>query len=117
MIAARLEDAIERFDRMLGECEDASRSSCVDGAWAVIVLDADWPLWYLVPMRPRARGCDALAAATAALDGFNLGGRQVDYGPPGEEAASRSGARLALVDTLRPLPSELRAAATATCGR
>lgn len=80
------------------------------------MTDAEWPLTYLVRMRPRARGCDALWLALAALDGFNLAGRQVDYGPPGETAQSKSAAHLALVGTLRPLPDELRSAATAPCG-
>jgi hypothetical protein len=114
-IAARLDRAIDRFDRTVSSCTGADRGACVDRAWAVIVTDAEWPLYYLVRMRPRARGCDALAAAMAELDGFNLAGRQIDYGPPGEADTSRSGARIALVDTLRPLPDELRTAAAAAC--
>lgn len=115
-IAARLEDAIARFDRRVAGC-GGSHSACIDEAWRVIVIDAEWPLHYLVPMRPRARGCAALAAATAQLDGFNLGGRQMDYGPPGEAGPSQSSARLALVDALRPLPEELREAAASSCSR
>lgn len=115
-IASRLDRAIDRFDRSVSSCTGANRGACIDRAWAVIVTDAEWPLYYLVRMRPRARSCDALAEAMAELDGFNLAGRQVDYGPPGETGESKSSARLALVDTLRPLPEELRSAAAARCG-
>jgi hypothetical protein len=114
-IASRLERAIERFDRMVVHCDGNSRRACIDRAWAVIVVEAEWPLYYLVRMTPNARGCGDLALATAHLDGFNLAGRQLDYGPPGEDSAARSNDLLALVDTLRPVPDEFRAAAADEC--
>lgn len=51
--------------------------------------------------------------AAQGIYGFNLAARQVDYGDPGDYATpTRRLDYLALVDGLRPVPEELRAAAS-----
>lgn len=115
-VAARVERGLAIFDRRTRSCTGGNRARCIDTAWQGIVGDVLGSEWDLTAFRDLPRGCASLDAAIDAILGFNLGARQIDYGPPGEvDAASRLGERLALVDTLRPIPSELRASATAPC--
>jgi hypothetical protein len=115
-IAASVERAIMLFDRSVRACPDATWEGCVDRAWAVLVVDLDWPPYYLRRFAARTRGCEPLAVAVQGVNGFNLGARQVDYGDPGEYATpTRRRDYLALVDGLRPAPDELRTAAASGC--
>jgi hypothetical protein len=115
-IAGSVERAIALFDRSVPACPKATRGGCVDRAWAVLVVDLDWPPYYLRRFAARTRGCQPLAVAVQGVNGFNLAARQVDYGDPGDYATpTRRHDYLALVDGLRPVPDELRAAAASHC--
>ena len=115
-IAASIGAAIDLFDRSVRGCPDAMWEACVDRAWAVLVIDLDWPPYYLRRLDARTRGCESLAVGVKGVNSFNLAARQLDYGDPAEvgTAIGRRD-RLALVDGLRPTPSELRAAAASGC--
>ena len=115
-IAASIGAAIDLFDRSVRGCPDATWEACVDRAWAVLVIDLDWPPYYLRRFDARTRGCETLALAVKGVSSFNLAARQLNYGDPAEvgTAIGRRD-RLALVDALRPTPSELRAAADSGC--
>ena len=116
MISESIDDAIVQFDKTVRDCEPAGWASCVDAAWAVIVADLDWPPYYLQRLGTRSRECESLAYAARGVYGFNLGARQLDYGDPAEMGtATLRRDRLALVDTLRPVPSELRTAVASAC--
>jgi hypothetical protein len=115
-IAGSVERAIALFDRSVHACPKATRGSCVDRAWAVLVVDLDWPPYYLRRFAARTRGCQPLAVAVQGVNSFNLGARQVDYGDPGDYATpTRRRDYLALVDGLRAVPDELCAAAASHC--
>ena len=112
MIATSVGAAIDLFDATVLACPDAGWEACVDRAWSVLYVDMDWPPYYLRRFDARTRGCETLALAVKGVSSFNLAARQLDYGDPAEvgTAIGRRD-RLALVDALRPTPSELRAAA------
>ena len=115
-IAGSVERAITLFDRSVDACPKATRGGCVDRAWSVLVVDLDWPPYYLRRFAARTRGCERLAVAVQGVNAFNLGARQVDYGDPGDYSTPfRRRDYLALVDGLRPVPDELRAAAASRC--
>lgn len=115
-IAGSVERAIGLFDTSVRACPKATRAGCVDRAWAVLVGDLDWPPYYLRRFGARTRGCQLLAVAVQGVNAFNLGARQIDYGEPGDYATPNRGRDyLALVDGLRPVPDELRAAAASHC--
>jgi hypothetical protein len=112
-IAGSVERAVALFDTSVRACPKATRGGCVDRAWAVLVVDLDWPPYYLRRFAARTRGCQLLAVAVQGVNSFNLAARQVDYGDPGEYATpTRRRGYLVLVDGLRPVPDELRAAAS-----
>lgn len=112
-IAGSVEHAIALFDRSVPDCPEAIREGCADRAWAILVGDLDWPPYYLRHFAARTRGCELLAVAVQGIYGFNLGARQVDYGDPSDYATpTRRFDYRALVDGLRPVPDELRAAAS-----
>ena len=114
MISESIGDAIVHFDKTVRDCEPASWASCVDAAWAGIVADLDWPPYFLQRLGTRGRECESLAYAAKGVYSFNLGARQLDYGNPAEiGTATLRRDRISLVDTLRPVPSELRTAASA----
>jgi hypothetical protein len=115
-LAGSIERAITLFDKSVHACPKATRGACVDRAWSVLVVDLDWPPYYLRRFAARTRGCDLLAVAVQGVNGFNLGARQVDFGDPGDYATpARRRDFLALVDGLRPVPDALRAAAASRC--
>ncbi len=112
-IAGSVERAIALFDRSVPDCPKAILEGCADRAWAVLVGDLDWPPYYLRRFAARTRGCELLAVAVQGIYGFNLAARQIDYGDPGDYATpTRRLDYRALVDGLRPVPDELRAAAS-----
>ena len=114
MIAGSVDSAIARFDTTVRGCD--GWASCVDGAWAVIVADMDWPPYYFQRLGTRGRECEPLAYAAKGVYSLNLAARQLDYGDPAEVGTPTTRRdRLALVDVLRPVPSELRAAAASAC--
>ncbi len=92
MIAASVDSAIDRFDTTVRGCPDGW-AACVDRAWAVIVVDMDWPPYYLRRFDARTRGCEPLALAVKGVDSFNLAARQLDYGDPAEVRNARSAPR------------------------
>jgi hypothetical protein len=113
MIARSVDDAIDRFSATVRACPRRGWEPCVHRAWAVIVNDLDWPPYYLRLLGARTRGCESLAFAVDGVNGFNLAARQLDYGDPAEYGTpTRGGEYIALVDGLRPLPTDLRAAAS-----
>lgn len=116
-VATRIERGIVIFEHRTRSCAERERPRCIETAWQGIVGDVLGSEWDLTAFRDLQNRCPSLDAAIEAILGFNLGARQIDYGPPGEvDAASRQSERLALVDMLRPIPSELRASETAACG-
>ena len=56
----------------------------MDRAWAVLIVDLDWPPYYLRRFDARTRGCEPLAYAVKGVNGFNLAARQIDFGDPAE---------------------------------
>jgi hypothetical protein len=115
-IAGSIERAITLFDRSVHACPRATRGGCVDRAWSVLVVDLDWPPYYLRRFAARTRGCEPLAVAVQGVNSFNLAARQVDYGDPRDYGTpTRRRTYLALIDGLRPVPDELRAAAASRC--
>lgn len=112
-IAGSVERAIALFDSSVPDCRKSTREGCADRAWAILVGDLDWPPYYLRRFAARTRGCKLLGVAVQGVYGFNLAARQVDYGDAGDYAApSRHLDYRALVDGLRPVPDDLRAAAS-----
>jgi hypothetical protein len=115
-IAGSIERAIALFDDSVRTCARATRGGCVDRAWSVLVVDLDWPPYYLRRFNSSTRGCELLAVAVQGVMSFVLGARQVDYGDPGDYATPALRREyLALVDGLRPVPDDLRAAAISRC--
>jgi hypothetical protein len=115
-IATSVGAAIDLFDATVVACPNAGRDGCFDRAWSVLYWNMDWPPYYLRRFGARTRGCDALAVAVKGVSSFNLAARQLDYGDPAEVGtATGRRDRLALVDMLRPSPSELRTAADSAC--
>jgi hypothetical protein len=115
-IATSVGNAIDLFDATVLACPDAGWEGCVDRAWSVLYWDMDWPPYYLRLLGARTRGCESLAIAVKGVSSFTLAARQLEYGDPAEvgTAIGRRD-RLALVDALRPTPSELRSAAASAC--
>jgi hypothetical protein len=116
MIATHVGNAIHLIDATVAACPDAGWEGCVDRAWSVLYSDMDWPPYYLRQLGARTRGCGSLATAVKGVSSFTLSARQLEYGDPAEvgTAIGRRD-RLALVDALRPTPSELRSAAASGC--
>jgi hypothetical protein len=112
-IATSIDRAVDQFDATIRACNHWA--SCVDAAWAIVVADLDWPPYYLQRIGARGRGCEPLGYAATGIYGFNLGVRQLDYAAPAEDGMSTRSDYLALVDGLRPVPSELRSAAASGC--
>ncbi len=76
----------------------------------------DWPPYYFQRLGTRGRECEPLAYAAKGVYSFNLAAKQLDYGDPAEVGTPTTRRdRLALVDSLRPVPSELRTAAASAC--
>ena len=116
MIARSVDNAVDLFDKTLRSCPKLTQEACMDRAWAVIVGDLDWPPYYLRRLDARTRGCEPLAYAVKGVNSFNLAARQIDFGDPAEYGTpTRRRDYLALVDGLRPVPHELRAAAASHC--
>jgi hypothetical protein len=123
MLASSIREAVGRYDSSTANCGAASWASCVDAAWAILVGDLDWPPYYLRLLGDRrnlqvvgVRGdCEPLADGIKAVYSFNLGARQLDYADPDVDASQRRSGYPSLVDGLRPVPSELLAAATSGC--
>jgi hypothetical protein len=115
-IATSVGNAIDLFDATVMACPDAAWEGCVDRAWSVLYSDMDGPPYYLRQLGARTRGCESLAIAVKGVSSFTLAARQLEYGDPAEvgTAIGRRD-RLAVVDALRPTPSELRSAAASGC--
>jgi len=109
-------NAIDLFDATVMACPDAGWEGCVDRAWSVLYVDMDSPPYYLRQLGARTRGCELLAIAVKGVSSFTLAARQLEYGDPADvgTAIGRRD-RLAVVDALRPTPSELRSAAASLC--
>jgi hypothetical protein len=113
MIAGSVDRAIDLFDNTVRSCPKRTREACVERAWAVVVVDLDWPPYYLRRYDARRRGCESLAFAVRGVNGFVLAARQLDYGDPADYGTpARRLDYLAAVDGLRPVPADLRTAAT-----
>ena len=113
MIAGSVDRAIDLFDKTVRSCPKRTREACIDRAWAVIVVDLDWPPYYLRRYDARLRGCESLAFAVRGVNGFVLAARQVDYGDPADYGTkTRRLDYLAAVDGLRHVPTDLRAGAS-----
>ena len=114
-IATSVANAIDLFDATVMACPDAGWEGCVDRAWSVLYWDND-PAYYLRQLGARTRGCESLALAVKGVSSFDVAARQLEYGDPAEVGtAMERRDRLALVDALRPTPSELRSAAASAC--
>ena len=93
--------------------EAHSRSLHLDRAWAVIVVDLDWPPYYLRRLDARTRGCEPLAYAVKGGNGFNLAARQIDFGDLAEYGTpTRRRDYLAPADGWWPVPTDMRDAAS-----
>jgi hypothetical protein len=115
-IATTIDQVVDQFDATVRECDPGTRASCLDRAWAAIVAVLDWPPYYLHRIGARGRDCDPLGYAATGIYGFNLGVAQLDYAAPTDDGMSaRRSDYLALVDGLRSVPSDLRAAAASGC--
>ena len=118
-IAKGIDDAIELFDMTYRDCPPATWSSCVDRAWKILHATTTLPQYQYYGeyhFDARTRGCEPLAVAVNSANSFVLGAQQVLYGDPAEVGTSNQrSSYLALVDGLRPVPSELREAATSGC--
>ena len=115
-IARSIESATDHFDKTYRACPPATWAACLDRAWEVLYWSTDWPPYYLRHFDTRTRGCPELVVAVDGVNSFVLGGRQVIFGDPAEYGTSiQRSSYLALVDGLRPVPSELREAAASGC--
>jgi hypothetical protein len=117
MLARSIGDAIDRYDANanLSTCKAARWAACLDNAWKGIVTDLDWPPYYLRLFDTHTRQCKPLSDAVNGVYGFNNGARQLDYSDPDVDASLQRSGHPALVDGLRPVPSELLDAAAGGC--
>lgn len=117
MLARSVGDAIDRYDANanLNTCEAARWATCLDNAWRGIVTDLDWPPYYLRLFDTHTRQCEPLSNAVNGVYGFNIGAKQLDYSDPDVDASLQRSGHPALVDGLRPVPSELLDAAAGGC--
>jgi hypothetical protein len=111
-IATSIDNVADEFDGTVRAC--SHQPSCVDAAFALVVADLDWPPYYLQRIGARQRDCEPLTSAATGIYGFNLGVRQLDYAAMADDA-TRQRDQLALVDSLRPVPYDLRSAAASGC--
>ncbi len=112
---ARSSSAVGRYDATMNTCGSARWASCLDNAWRGIVTDLDWPPYYLRRFDTQSRRCEPLSNAANGIYGFNNGARQLDYSDPDIDTSFRRTSYLALVDGLRPVPSELLDAVASGC--
>jgi hypothetical protein len=115
MLARSIGKAVHRYDTTVNNCGVGRLASCIDSSWRVLVADLDWPPYYLLRFDTQSRRCEPLSNAVHAVYGFNLGARQLDYPDPDVDASLRRNGYPMLVDELRPVPSELLAAAASGC--
>jgi hypothetical protein len=121
-IATSVDGVIDLFDETVRACPDVGWEACVDRAWSALYSGMVGPQLghgaphYLRQLHARTRGCESLAVAVKGVNSFNLAAKQLEYGDPAEVGtATGRRDRFALVDMLRPAPSELRSAATSAC--
>jgi hypothetical protein len=115
-LATAIDQVLDEFDTASRECSPSPQASCLDRPWAAVVAVVQWRPYDLNRIGARRRHCEPLGYAATAIHGFSLGAAQLGYGAPPEDGVSTG--RLdyeALVDTLRPVPSDLRAAAASGC--
>jgi hypothetical protein len=115
-IAATIDQVVDEFDTVARECDPGAQALCLERPWAAVVAVGHWLPYDLNRMGARGRDCVPLGYAARGIHGFSLAAAQIEYGaPPGDGVSTRRSDQLALVDGLRSVPSDLRAAAASGC--